>query len=127
MSIYAKIGGAPSVSVAVDQFYERVTADPSLAHYFEDVDLVRLKGHQRAFIGAALGGPETYPGRDMAAAHAGLGITADDFGRVVQHLAGTLTSLGVDDETVATIGEALAPLQDQIVTADAGAEADEPA
>lgn len=117
MSIYVKIGGAPSVSLAVDRFYERVTSDPSLARYFEGVDMAGLKGHQRAFIGAALGGPETYSGRDMAAAHAGLDITAADFGRVVQHLADTLTSLGVDEETIATIGETLAPLQDQIVNA----------
>jgi hemoglobin len=118
VSIYAKIGGAPSVSLAVDGFYERVIGDPSLAHYFEGVDLARLKSHQRAFIGAALGGPETYPGRDMAAAHAGLGITAEDFGRVVQHLVDTLTALGVDEETIASIGEALAPLQEQIVAAN---------
>lgn len=116
MSIYAKIGGAPSVSAAVDRFYERVTGDPSLAPYFTGIDMPRLKSHQRSFIGAALGGPETYSGHDMAAAHAGLGITADDFDRVVQHLADTLASLGVDDETIATIGESLAPLQDQIVT-----------
>jgi hemoglobin len=116
MSIYAKIGGAPSVSLAVDRFYERVTGDPSLARHFEDVDLARLKSHQRAFLGAALGGPESYSGRDMAAAHAGLGITDDDFDRVVQHLVDTLTSLGVDDDTIAAIGAALAPLQDQIVT-----------
>lgn len=117
MSIYAKIGGAPSVTLAVDDFYERVTGDPSLTHYFEGIDLPRLKSHQRAFIGTALGGPETYSGRDMAAAHAGLGITASDFERVVQHLVDTLTSLGVDQETIASIGEALAPLQDHIVTA----------
>jgi hemoglobin len=116
MSIYTKIGGAPSVSAAVDKFYERVTGDPSLARYFDGVDMSRLKSHQRAFLGAALGGPETFSGRDMEAAHAGLGITADDFGRVVQHLVDTLMSLGVDDETIAAIGGALAPLQDQIVT-----------
>lgn len=117
MSIYAKIGGAPSVALAVDTFYEKVTGDPSLARYFEDVDLPRLKSHQRAFIGAALGGPETYSGRDMAAAHAGLDITQEDFDRVVQHLVDTLVSLGVDEDTIATIGATLAPLEGQVVTA----------
>jgi hemoglobin len=121
MSIYAKIGGAPSVSAAVDRFYEKVTGDPSLAHHFEGMDLSRLKAHQRSFIGAALGGPETYSGRDMATAHADLGITDGDFDRVVQHLVDTLASLGVDEDTIATIGATLAPLQDQIVTASESA------
>jgi hemoglobin len=116
MSIYAKIGGASSVSLAVEGFYERVTGDPSLARYFEGVDMARLKNHQRAFLGAALGGPETYSGPEMAAAHAGLDITDDDFDRVVQHLVDTLTSLGVDEDTIAAVGAALAPLQDEIVT-----------
>ncbi|GAA2339541.1 group 1 truncated hemoglobin [Dactylosporangium salmoneum] len=81
-----------------------------------DVDIQRLKTHQRAFIAAALGGPQIFAGRDMAAAHAGLDITDADFDAVVAHLAGTLTDLGVADEQVAQIGAALAPLRGQIVT-----------
>lgn len=119
MSIYEKIGGAPSVSLAVDDFYDRVTSDPSLSPFFEGVDLARLKGHQRAFIAAAIGGPEPYSGRAMAEAHSGMGITSEAFTRVVQHLVATLTALGVDEETISTIGAALAPLEAQIVTGPA--------
>ena len=116
MSIYAKIGGAPSVAAAVDDFYVRVTGDPALARYFDDVDIARLKGHQRSFIASALGGPETYEGRAMTDAHAGLGISAEHFDRVVQHLVDTLVSLGVDDDTIGDIGGALVPLKGQIVS-----------
>lgn len=119
MSIYDEIGGAGSVAAAVDDFYQRLLADPELAPFFADVDLRRLKAHQRAFIAAALGGPEIYAGRDMAAAHAGLDITDADFDAVVGHLVDTLTSLGVPGETVATIGAALAPLRADVVTAPA--------
>jgi hemoglobin len=117
VSIYDRIGGASAVSLAVDDFYERVMGDPSLVSYFDGVDMARLKGHQRAFIAAAIGGPEVYTGQSMDEAHAGLDITAEAFGRVVDHLVATLTSLGVDNETIGSIGAALAPLQDQIVTA----------
>ena len=48
MSVYDEIGGAPAVKAAVTVFYDRVTADPELAEWFEGVDLKRLKGHQRA-------------------------------------------------------------------------------
>jgi len=64
MSIYDSIGGAPAIRAAVDDFYARVLADARLAPFFTGTDLHRLKAHQRAFIAAAVGGPEIYAGRD---------------------------------------------------------------
>ena len=117
MSIYEEIGGPDAVAAAVEEFYRRLLADPELSEYFADTDLAKLKSHQRAFIAAALGGPEIYAGRDMAAAHAGLAITGDAFDAVVGHLVDTLASLGVPDATIAVIGSVLVPLRDDIVTA----------
>jgi hemoglobin len=119
VSIYDSIGGGPAVRAAVDDFYARVLADPQLAPFFTGVGLQHLKAHQRAFIAAAIGGPEIYQGRDMAAAHAGLAITDVDFDAVVGHLVDTLTGLGVPQETIGQIGGALAPLRGDIVTAPA--------
>jgi hemoglobin len=117
MSIFDAIGGAPAVQAAVDDFYRRVIADPALAPVFSGVDLDRLKAHQRAFMAAALGGPQVYAGRDMGVAHAGLAITGAQFDSVVGHLVLTLTTLGVPDGTIADIGAALMPLRADIVTA----------
>ena len=119
MSIYDSIGGGPAVRAVVDDFYARVLADRQLAPFFADVDLQRLKAHQRSFIAAAIGGSEIYEGRDVAAAHAGLAITDADFDAVVVHLVDTLTGLGVPGETIGQIGGALAPLRGDIVTAPA--------
>ena len=116
MSIYASIGGAPAVRAAVDDFYARVLADRRLAPFFAGTDLERLKAHQRAFIAAAIGGPEVFSGRDMASAHTGLDIGDGDFDAVIGHLAGTLTGLGVPEDTIGQIAGALAPLRDDIVT-----------
>lgn len=117
MSIYDNIGGADAVGAAVDDFYARVLADPRLAPFFSETDMTRLKSHQRAFIAAAIGGPQLYAGRDMGAAHAGLGISGADFDAVVGHLVDTLTGLGVPEETIGQIGAALTPLRADIVTA----------
>ena len=116
MAIYDSIGGAAAVQAAVDDFYARLLDNPKLAPFFADVDLRRLKAHQRAFIAAAVGGPEIYAGRDMAAAHAGLAVTDADFDAVVGHLVDTLTGLGVPNETIGQVGAALAPLRGDIVT-----------
>ena len=119
MSIYDSIGGAAAVHAAVDDFYDRVLADPSLAPFFDGTDLQRLKAHQRSFIAAAIGGPEIFAGRDMASAHAGLGITDAHFDAVVAHLVDTLTGLGVPQDIIGQIGGALTPLRASIVAVPA--------
>jgi hemoglobin len=119
MSIYDSIGGAGAVRAAVDDFYARLLADPGLAPFFAQTDLPRLKAHQRSFIAAAIGGPEIFTGRDMAAAHAGLGITDAQFDAVVAHLVETLAGLGVPVEVIGQIGAVLTPLRASVVTAPA--------
>ena len=114
-SIYDEIGGKAAVAAAVDVFYGHVLGDPVLAPWFRATDMRRQKAHMRAFMAAALGGPRIYAGRDMAAAHAGLGIGDEAFDRVVGHLVATLGELGVPLATIGAIGEALAPLRAQVV------------
>jgi hemoglobin len=116
-SIYDEIGGRPAVAAAVEDLYARILGDDTLAHYFAGLDMARQKAHLRAFVAAALGGPQLYAGRDMHAAHAGLGIDGPAFDRVVRHLAAALTALTVPTETIAAISGALSPLRGQIVTA----------
>jgi hemoglobin len=115
MAIYDQIGGAPSFTAAVDDFYVRVLEDPDLRSYFDGIEMARLKAHQRAFLAAALGGPEQYEGRSMREAHAALAVTPEAFAKVVAHLVATLKKLGVDGDTIAAIGAKLAPLEDDIV------------
>lgn len=113
-TIFDAIGGADAVTAAVDQFYDRVFADPDLVDYFTGVDVKRLKAHQRSFIAAAIGGSEIYKGRSMKEAHAGLNVQPEHFDKVVTHLVDTLSSLGVPDDVIAQIGAKLAPLRDEI-------------
>jgi hemoglobin len=117
MTIYHEIGGRPAVAAAVEDLYARSLADTQVAPYFEGLDMARQKAHLRAFVAAALGGPQLYAGRDMRAAHAGLRIDGAAFDRVVRHLAAALGGLGVRTETIAAIADTLAPLRRQIVTA----------
>jgi hemoglobin len=116
-TIYDELGGRDGVTVAVDIFYDHVLADDLLAPYFDGTDMRRQKRHLRAFLAAAVGGPDVYTGRDMDEAHAGLGITDEAFDRVVGHLVATLTGLGVAPATIAAIGDTLAPLRAGIVAA----------
>jgi hemoglobin len=82
----------------------------------DPTDLSRLRFHQRAFITAALRGPDVHAGGDMRVAHAGLAITDADFDAVVGHLGATLAELGVPEATIGTIAGALAALRADVVS-----------
>ncbi|WP_262849736.1 group I truncated hemoglobin [Mumia quercus] len=115
-SPYARVGGGAAVRVVVDRFYERVMADPTLAPYFTDSDLTNLKRHQVQLISHLLGGPVSYEGRELRDAHAGLDITPEAYGRVVEHLVGVLVEAGVPDDILASLGETLTAVQPDIVS-----------
>src|SRR6185295_20386349 len=97
-ALYERLGGERGFHSIVDDFYERVLADPTLAPFFSGVNMAALKEHQAAFLIQALGGPNNYHGRDMEIAHAGLKIKAKDFYAVADHLVNALTAKGVDED-----------------------------
>lgn len=121
MAIYDDIGGRDAVAAAVSMFYDKVLADDLLAPFFEGRDMGRQQAHMRAFLAAALGGPDVYAGRDMAAAHGDLRISGPVFDRVVDLLVATLEQLDVPADIIGAIGAKVTPLRDQIVTADVAA------
>jgi hemoglobin len=114
-TIYDAIGGQAALEAAVLRFYERVTADPELAYFFVDMDMRKLKAHQVAFLGRALGGPMHYGGAGMQRAHAHLSIEQRHFDGVVRHLVATFHEFAVPDALIGVIVERIAPLAAQIV------------
>lgn len=120
-SIYDEIGGAPAVAAVVEQFYERLLADETLARYFAGSDMNRVKAHQRALVTVALGGTsEQYSGRMMHPAHTGMAITDEAFDKVLVHLLAVLAGLGVTDTTASKIAAILQPVRADIVQAPLG-------
>ncbi len=115
-SLYEQIGGEPAMSAAVELFYRRVLSDERISHFFEDVDMERQAAKQKAFLTMVCGGPSSYSGKDMRAGHAHLvkrGLNDTHFNAVAEHLAGTLTELGV-----------ARPLVDQVLAIAESARAD---
>ena len=104
------------VEALVDEFYERILDDASLAPCFEGIDMARLRAHQRTFIAAAIGGPEQYMGSPLDAAHSRLEISDSMFDRTIHHLRTTLIGLGFDPETIREMSERIGALRDDVVT-----------
>lgn len=95
MSLYDQLGQEPGITKAVDEFYDRVLADPALQQYFADADVDKVREHQVALLSSVTGGPQQYTGRALDVTHRRLGVTHAAFDRVVGHLASTLDDLGV--------------------------------
>jgi len=114
-SDYAAVGGAPAITAVVARFYDLVVADDRLAGYFEGVEMARLKRHQVALVSQVMGGPVEYSGRDLRAAHQGMGISTEDFAVVVDHLVTALTEAGVEPAIIGRVGDALGGTESDIV------------
>ncbi len=114
-SIYDEIGGQAALEAAVERFYERVTVDPMVASFFDGMDLRKLKIHQVAFLGQAIGGANLYKGVGMQRAHAHLRIEQHHFDVIARHLVGTLEEFGVSEALIGQIMERIRPLASQIV------------
>ncbi len=99
-SLYEQLGGADAVPAIVDAMYARVLADPVLKAFFQSVNLEKLRRMQTEFMGAALGGPETYSGMELSYAHQGMGITNLHFSAFVGHLLSVLEARGCCEQDV---------------------------
>src|SRR5262245_16092495 len=114
-TLYERLGGTGSLDVAVERFYDRLLADPELSRFFASVDMRRLRAHQKAFLGMALGGPRAYRGRSLAAAHAHLDIDDHHVDLVAGHLVAVLTDLGVPSDLIDDVVVAVDGLRDTVL------------
>ena len=116
MAPFADNPDADDVGRAITLFLEKMTSDQRLAWAFDGVDLERLHKHARAFVIAALGGPDLYTGRDLRTAHVGLELRDEHFDGAVDHLIASLAAVGITDSLTAALAARLEPLRGDIVS-----------
>lgn len=72
-TLIEKMGGIEAASgvlvSAVEIFYAKIMAEPRLSHFFDGVEMERIKKKQVEFLAFAFGGPDAYTGRDLFEAH----------------------------------------------------------
>jgi len=102
-TLYDKIGGKDAIDAAVEIFYGKVLSDDRIKHFFNDIDMNRQRGKQKAFLAFAFGGPVKYTGKDMREGHKHLverGLNDDHFNAVAENLKTTLEELNVPGELI---------------------------
>jgi hemoglobin len=89
-SLYDRIGGEAGIEKLVDEFYDRVLADPELSPFFANTETSRLRAMQKEFFSEAIGGPLFYSGHSLREVHAGRGIKKTHLRLFTGHLLQTL-------------------------------------
>ncbi|MDC0831924.1 Cyanoglobin Hemoglobin-like protein HbN [Geitlerinema sp. FC II] len=114
-TVFEQLGGSEAIDVAVNRFYDRVLKDERVASFFTDVDMVRQRAHQKAFLTYALGGTDRYDGRYMREAHKELvekqGLNESHFDAIAENLMTTLKEMGVSDEMLEDVARIVAAPQ----------------
>lgn len=74
-----------------------------------------LMDHQLKFLGQVLGGPIHYEGEELKTAHAGLGITADDYDKVTRILAINLQDAGFEPADLEQVMSEISRMRGDII------------
>ena len=130
-TLYERLGKKSGIATFVDNLVAAEVQDPQIAAFFADNDgnhpghpsVAEIKQCLVLQIGAATGGPESYPAKlpdgfmceDMAAAHAGLGISSDVFDKFVSIAAQVATDAGIKGDDLNTIAGFLNGTKSDIV------------
>jgi hemoglobin len=114
-SLFERLGGEPGVGTIVEDWVNRMIADPRVnftrkgitkggfsIHRNESVEWQNvpekgtlLKKHFAEFLTLSTGGPPQYSGKEMKAAHADMHISNDEFDAAMGDLKSSLDNLGV--------------------------------
>ena len=116
-TLFERIGGAPALKAAIEEFYKRLLADPKLGCMFEDVKMHMLKYHQLAFMKVAfstvpddLDVPEMILQKHMRL-FVNKGLNETHFDLVAGHFVQTLQDLNVAEDLIAEAASVIVPLR----------------
>lgn len=117
-TLFETIGGRLKINAAVELFYQKVLADPSLRPFFEAVGMDRLRERQSMFVSMLLGARIVYTGKDVHAAHGQarkMGMNQSHFDIFLKHFREALEEVGVPPERLDKIIQLLQSSSDAVL------------
>lgn len=117
-TLYELIGGRQAIHAAVESFYRRVLADPSLRHLFDQTDIPHQVALQSMFISMLLGGRVVYTGKDLPTAHAGArekGLNDSHFDSFLKHFRAALEEANVPPDKLEKVMTLLEGTRDSVL------------
>jgi len=117
-SLYQRLGGYDAIAAVIDNFVGRLVKDPQFTRFFSGFStdsIKRVRQHIVDQVCSATGGPCYYTGRSMKTAHAGLGITGNDWEASAKHLVATLDQFKVPEKEKEELLKIVTSLKGDIV------------
>jgi len=117
-SLFKRVGGMTAVNAAVDLFYEKLLADPSVSPFFTASNMKKQNGKLKSFLVYAFGGSSQYSGKNLREAHAPLvekGLNFSHFDSVAEHLHTTLLELKLPHDIIAEILTLVGSTKDDVL------------
>ena len=117
-SLYKRLGGREGISLVVTDFTTIMVADTRVNERFKGMkgpEVEKFKSNLADQICDATGGPCSYLGKDMKAAHAGMKITEEEWKATVENLVKALDKNNVPAGAKQELLGALGPMKGDIV------------
>jgi len=119
-TLYKRLGEKKGITAVVDDFVGRCAKDDRISSFFaataaDPARLEKFKGKLVAQLCEETGGKCKYKGKNMKAAHAGMGIQPEHFDALVEDLKASLTQANVAQADQDKLIAKLAPMKKQIV------------
>jgi hemoglobin len=115
-TLFADMGGQPGIDRLVDASVDNYLADDRIKDTFSESNMDRVRAEFKVQFCQVAGGPCSYSGHNMTAAHKGLHLTNADFNAVVEDLQAAMASCDISFATQNRFLARLAPYQHQVVT-----------
>lgn len=101
-TLYEQLGGAEGIARIVDDIVDAHLINPTIKARFQPYldqpeRVAEIKKHNRDFLGAGSGGPETYTGRSMLETHRGMNISEAEYLAVMDDIIGVLEKHGIEE------------------------------
>lgn len=114
-TLYERLGGETGVRSLAEDILDKNLNNPRIGHYFQCIDMTKLKQLVFEFFSNGIGGPHTYTGRDMIPAHTGLNISERDFEIANEDTVDVLKEHGAGEEEIRDVMAILNSLKDQVI------------
>ena len=117
-SLYKRLGGREGIALVVGDFTANMVADTRVNERFKGMkppEVEKFKSNLADQICEASGGPCSYLGKDMKAAHTGMKITEAEWTATVENLVKALDKNNVNAQAKQELLGALGPMKKDIV------------
>jgi hemoglobin len=116
VSLYERLGRFDGITRIVNDLMEAHLANPAVRPRFEAVkDMDHAKKMAVEFFCAGCGGPQSYTGRDLLAAHKGMNISEQEFVAVTDDVLAVLEKNDIDPATRGEVTAILYSLKGQVI------------